>query len=141
MGNLGRNAIRTGVSVLALVAGVTFGVADTIDAGLIGAWATSTSDCARIFQKRNGVISYRQPVDKFAQAAIIGPQRILGPASDCRILSVAHVKGALSLDVECKDSVSYTSLTAGIKILSATEIVYSPTPDQTLDTTFVKCAL
>jgi energy-converting hydrogenase Eha subunit C len=139
--NLGRNAVRALVFVAAAFAGATSGLAAKIDSGLLGAWAMSASDCAHIFEKRNGVIGYRRPVDKFAQAAIIQPGRILAPASECRILDVAHLKDSLSLDVECKDSVSFTTQTVGIKVQSATQIVYSPTSDHTLDTTLVKCPL
>ncbi len=115
MGGRSRNGILGPISILALVAGGTVGLADTIDPSLIGGWTTSASDCARIFQRKGGVLSYRKPVDKFAQAAIIEPQQILAPASACRVLSIAHIKGALSLNVECEDSVSFLSQTVQIK--------------------------
>ncbi len=134
-----RKAILGSISVLALVASGTVGLADTIDSGVIGAWTTSAADCARIFQWRDGVFSYRQPVDKFAQAAIIEPHQILGPANACRIRDVAHVKDVLSVTLECEDSVSFTSRTVQIKVRSGTEIIYSPTGDPALDTNYVKC--
>jgi hypothetical protein len=84
-----RNTILGSISVLALIAGGTVCFADAIDSRLVGAWAPSASDCARLFQRRGGVLSYRQPVDKFAQAALIEPQHILGPASTCRVRNVA----------------------------------------------------
>ena len=40
-------------------------------AQLVGTWAYSTGDCERLFQRRGGGWAYRQPVDKFAQAAIV----------------------------------------------------------------------
>jgi hypothetical protein len=134
-------AIRIFFAGLTLVAGVTIGRAETMDSGLIGAWTTSASDCARIFQKRNGVISYRKPVDKFARAAIIEPRRIVAPASACRVLGVAHLKDSVSVKAECEDSVSFITQTIQIKIQSPTEIIYSPAGQQSLDTTLFKCAL
>lgn len=135
------NVIRIWVAVLTLVAGVTIGRAESIDSSLIGAWTTSASDCARIFQKKNGVISYRRPVDKFARAAIIQSRRIAAPAGDCRVLDVAHLKDSVSVKAECEDSVSFVTQTVRIKIQSPTEIIYSPTGDQALDTTLIKCVL
>ena len=40
-------------------------------AQLVGTWAYSAEDCDRLFQRRGGGWAYRQPVDKFAQAAIV----------------------------------------------------------------------
>ena len=108
---------------------------------MIGAWTTSASDCARIFERRGGVLAYREPVDKFAQAKIIEPEQILSPANACRILDVAHLKDSISLDLDCRDSVSFLSQTVEIRVRSTTEIVFSPTGDRALDTTYVKCQL
>ena len=57
-------------------------------AQLVGTWAYSAGDCERLFQRRGGGWAYRQPVDKFAQAAIVeSPKRILLPSAICRIES------------------------------------------------------
>ena len=44
-------------------------------AQLVGTWAYSAADCERLFQRRGGGWAYRQPVDKFAQAAIVECRR------------------------------------------------------------------
>ena len=55
-------------------------------AQLVGTWAYSAADCERLFQRRGGRWAYREPVDKFAQAAIVElPKRILLPSAICRI--------------------------------------------------------
>ena len=136
-----RNTILGPISVLALIAGGTVCFADAIDSRLVGAWAPSPSDCARLFQRRGGVLSYRQPVDKFVQATIIEPQHILGPASTCRVRDVARARDDFSVSVECDDSISFSSQTVHIKMNSGTEIAYSPSIDQTLNTTLIKCRL
>ena len=46
---------------------------------LVGAWASSAQDCNRLFQRKGRAIKYRQPIDQFAQAAIVEPQRIRTP--------------------------------------------------------------
>jgi len=108
---------------------------------LIGAWASSEADCTRLFQRRGKALAYRQPVDKFAQAAIVESQRIRLPSAVCQVESASHEGGALKLDAECQDSVSYTSGTVHIKLRSDTEIFYSPTGDPVLSTTLMKCPL
>ena len=108
---------------------------------LIGAWASSEADCARLFQRRGKALAYRQPVDKFAQAAIVELQRIRLPSAVCQVESASQEGGALKLTAECQDSVSYTSRTVHVKLRSATEIFYSPTGDPVLGTALMKCPL
>ena len=109
---------------------------------LIGAWASSASDCGRLFQRSGGALAYRQPIDKFAMAAIVAsPQQVLLPASTCRVQSASQEDGALKLRTECMDSISYTSRTVEIKLRSKTELVYSPSGNPVLATTLTKCPL
>jgi HlyD family secretion protein len=108
---------------------------------LIGAWASSADDCARLFQRRGKALAFRQPVDQFAQAAIVESQRIRLPTAVCQVESASHQGGALKLDAECQDTVSYTSRTVHVKLRSDSEIFYSPTGDPVLSTTLTKCLL
>ena len=86
--------------------------------------------------------AYRQPVDKFAQAAIVkSPKRILLPSATCRIDDRAsEAEGALKVSAECEDSISYTSRSVMIVLRSETELVYSASGDPALATTLKKCA-
>ena len=136
-----RAVIGGAIGLLGLVAGASAALADSIDPRLFGAWTTSQADCKRLFVRSGGSFAYRQPVDKIAQPAIIGPKQIRLPASLCQVQTVAHEKGILKLNVECNDSISYTSQTVQIKVNAGDEIVYSPTGDPALDTTLVKCGM
>jgi hypothetical protein len=124
-----------------LLAGSTVSVADTLDASLIGAWTTTAADCTRLFERRGGAVTYRNPVDKFAQAAIMQPSAILLPSSTCRLKSVTHVNGVVKLGAECNDSISYRSESIEIKVTPDGDIVYSPTGDPALNTTLMRCRL
>jgi hypothetical protein len=129
------------VAGVVLMAGLAVCRADQLDSSLTGAWAASAADCARLFQSHGGAPAFRQPVDKFAQAAIIAPQQIVTPSSTCRLRRVSHVNGAIKVDADCNDSISYTTETVQITIRSAGEIVYSPTGDPELATTLIRCRL
>jgi hypothetical protein len=110
-------------------------------AQLVGAWAYSAEDCGRLFQRRGGGWAYRQPVDQFAQAAIVeSPKRILPPSATCRVERASEAEGALKVSAECADSISYTSRSVMIGLRSATELVYSASGDPALATTLKKCA-
>jgi hypothetical protein len=80
-------------------------------------------------------------VDQFAQAAIVESQRIRLPSAVCQVESASRESGALKLDAECQDTVSYTSRTVHVKLRSDTEMFYSPTGDPVLSTTLMKCLL
>ena len=108
---------------------------------LVGAWAPSAADCDRLFQRRGKALAYRQPADKFAQAAIVEPQRIRLPSAVCKLETATREGGALRLSADCQDTISYTSRTVYIKLRSDTELFYSPTGDPVLATTLAKCPL
>ena len=110
-------------------------------AQLVGTWAYSAADCERLFQRRGGGWAYRQPVDKFAQAAIVeSPKKILLPSAICRIEGASVVEGMLKVSADCEDSISYTPRSVMIALRSATELIYSASGDPALATTLKKCA-
>ncbi len=80
-------------------------------------------------------------MDKFAQAAIVESQRIRLPSAVCQVESASQEGGALKLNAECQDTISYTSRTVHVKQRSDTELFYSPTGDPVLATTLIKCPL
>ena len=109
-------------------------------AQLVGTWAYSAGDCERLFQRRGGRWAYREPVDKFAQAAIVeSPKRILLPSAICRIESASGAEGALKVSADCEDSISYTSRSVMIALRSPTELTYSASGNSVLATTLKKC--
>ena len=71
-------------------------------AQLVGAWTRSAADCNKLFQRRGSTMAYRQPVDQFAQAAIIESQRIRLPTGVCRLERASRQGGALKLSGECQ---------------------------------------
>ena len=110
-------------------------------AQLVGTWAYSAADCERLFQRRGGRWAYREPVDKFAQAAIVeSPKKILLPSAICRIDGAREAEGMLKVSADCEDSISFTPRSVMIALRSATELIYSASGDAALATTLKKCA-
>ncbi len=110
-----------------------------MDGRLTGAWATSQADCQKLFVRGGGGFAFRQPVDQFAQAAIITPGSVVLPNQICQVVGSTRDAGLTKLDFQCKDSISYTSQSVEIEIKSATSMIYRPNGDKTLDTALVKC--
>ena len=112
-----------------------------LDGRLSGAWATSPADCQKLYVRSGGGVTFRQPIDQFAQAAIISPGSVVLPNQTCRVTSVTRNQGLTKLDFECKDTISYTQQSVEIEVKSSTQMVYRPNGDKTLDTTLIKCAI
>ena len=72
-------------------------------AQLKGAWAQSADDCKKLFQRRGSALTYRQPVDRFAQAVIIESQRIRLPTGVCRLERASREGRALKVSGECQE--------------------------------------
>jgi HlyD family secretion protein len=110
-------------------------------AQLTGAWAYSRADCDKLFQRRGKALAYRQPIDKFAQAAIVESQRIRLPSATCQLERASQEGGALKVSADCQDAISYTSRTVFIKLKSENQVIYSSTGDPVLATTLTRCPL
>ena len=140
MAKFDHNAVAALVCLLTFASAGSSGRAEALDPRVLGAWAKSKSDCSALFEKTGGGWAYRQPVDKFAQAAIFKPGRILAPAGTCRVLNVSRSSDGIAIKAECSDSVSIKTQTASVKIQSASEIIFNLTGDPSLGTTLVKCS-
>ena len=110
-------------------------------AQLSGAWAQSADDCKKLFVSRGGALSFRQPVDKFAQGAIIEPGRIRLPTGVCRLERASREGGALKVSGECRDSISYTPQSTYLRLRSKNELALNPSGDPALDITMTRCSL
>ena len=133
---------RTNLMLLAIVgflASIRSVSARDMERELLGAWATSASDCAKTFERRGENWVFRQPIDEFAQAAIIESERIVAPTGTCEVKGVARTNDVLTVTGVCDDSVSYMNRTAQIIVKGKDEIVYSPTGDPALNTDFQRC--
>jgi hypothetical protein len=141
MWNAKELAAIASLAFLVGIADVERGLADAIDSRLLGAWAQSASDCKQIFELRGGILTYRQPIDTFAVAFIIGPGEIRASTGSCRVGRVSSAKGYISMALECNNSVGFLPMKARIKMLSKTEMTYGDDAnDPVLDTTYEKCA-
>jgi hypothetical protein len=135
-------AAITSLAFLIHITYVVGGKADAMDSRLLGAWAQSPPDCKQIFEHRDGKLTYRQPIDTFAVAFIIGPSEIRASAGSCRVGRVSSAKGQISIALDCNNSVGFLPMIARIKILSSTQMTYGDAAnDPILDATYEKCSL
>jgi hypothetical protein len=124
-------------ALLVLASGHAF--AAELDRRLDGAWATSPADCKKLFVRGGGGVVFRQPVDQFAQAAIITPGSVVMPNQTCQVTDVAHKNGLTTLEMNCRDEISYTTQSVEIEVRSSSSVVFRPNGDKTLDTSLMKC--
>jgi hypothetical protein len=126
-----------GLVVLASVAAW----ADAIDRRLFGAWSATPADCAKTFRRSGSSYAYRPPIDVFAPAFIIEPQRIATPTGECRVAKIAKTTESYEFALDCHDSISYLTQSVQITIQGRNEILYSPTGNAVLATKLTRCSL
>jgi hypothetical protein len=116
------------------------GIAGQLDQRLIGAWATSASDCKDVFESKNGKVDFRQPVNSFTSAFIVGEREVRGVSQSCRIEGASPMKGYLRIKLECHNSIGFLPTDARVKIMSDSQISYGDVAsDPTVDATYVRC--
>jgi hypothetical protein len=141
MKTLGQAVILGALSILMFTVGGGLALSATIDPALVGAGTPSIADCSRLFERTSRGISFKQTIDRFAQAAIIRPAQVEGPSSVCRVLKVSRAKDTISAATECRDTVGYLSMDITIKIQSPRQIIYSATGGEALNVTYLKCPM
>jgi hypothetical protein len=115
--------------------------ADAIDGRLFGAWTPTPADCSKTFRRSGSSYAYRPPIDTFAPAFIIEPQRIVTPTGECRVANIAKTAASYDFTLDCNDSISYLTQSVQITINSDNEILYSPTGNPVLGTKLTRCSL
>ena len=84
----------------------------------VGTWAYSEEDCERLFQRRGDGRADRQPVDKFAQAAIVESDEE-DPSAFRHLLDRwrdLEADGGLKVSADCEDLIGSTSRSATIAL-------------------------
>jgi hypothetical protein len=138
---LTRTAVLAAFPILMIAAGGGVAHSEAINPALVGAWAPSIAECSRLFQRTGRGLAFKQPVDAFAQAVIIRPGELEGPASVCRVLKVTRAQDTITAATECRDTVGYLALDITIKVQSARQIVYSANGGDALNVTYLKCPM
>jgi hypothetical protein len=96
METLRRTAILGALPILMSAARGGAALSAIINPALVGAWTPSIAECSRLFERTSRGLSFKQPVDKFAQAVIIRPGEVEGSSSVCRVLKVTRAKDTIS---------------------------------------------
>jgi hypothetical protein len=113
--------------------------ADGLDRRLFGAWVESAADCQKVFETRNGRMSFRKPINEFIPAFIIGPREIVASGGRCQVGKVSLKGEEILASLHCNNTVGFAPLSARFKIISQTEIIYGATDNPILDSGYEKC--
>jgi hypothetical protein len=137
---LGRRCRQASILGLLLVGATSVAKGEGLDGRLLGAWVPSGSECSKIFQGPRRAPVFKQPVDTFTTAFIIGGREVRASTGSCRIGKVSSEKGYTNISLSCDNAGGYLPLSARVKIVSATEITYGDAAvDPLLDALYKKC--
>ncbi|MFO1118480.1 MAG: hypothetical protein U1E28_22645 [Beijerinckiaceae bacterium] len=132
--------MRRSILALAMFAGASLSPAFAFDQRLVGAWSQSTSDCAAMFTRSGGAISFKQPIDEFKTAFIITPSSIVSPTAKCSIRKATAQKDMVTLAMTCSNSIGFYDRQAQIKVENNV-LTYGFPGESTLDVRFEKCPM
>jgi len=132
-----KHAAMFAVAAVALLAATQ--TSQAVDKRLLGAWVQSPADCAKTFQLQGGRLVYREPRDQFSISFLIEPGAVSAPGGDCRIDGAVTRGNLTRISMTCNNGVGYARQTVQVKTLSPTTLLYSPTGDPDLATTYQKC--
>jgi hypothetical protein len=130
-----------GLLVLMAFTPIASSRADGFDPRLIGAWAPSAADCKEVFEAQGGNLTFRQPVNTFISAFVIGEREIRGVNGFCRVGQSSSADGYLRIKLDCTDRIGFLPVDARIKVISDHEISYGDASnDPSIDATYERCA-
>lgn len=132
--------MRRSILALAILAGASLSPAHAFDQRMVGAWSQSTSDCAAMFQRSGGKISFKQPIDEFKTAFIITPTSIVSPTAQCSIRKATTLKDMSHLVMTCSNSIGFYDRQAQIKV-EENILTYGFPGESTLDVRFERCPM
>ena len=114
-------------------------LADFFDRALIGAWAPSGPDCARVFERQGAILSFRRPTDSVTLAIIVRPEEIVFTTGACRVQDVSRTSDASMVNADCDEAAGSAAQTVQIRLKSANEIFVNRTGDSARDVRLIKC--
>ena len=130
-----------GLLVLMAATPVASSWADGFDPRLRGAWAPSAADCKEAFESEGGNLTFRQPVNTFISAFIVGESDIRGVNGSCRVGPSSTADGYLRVKLDCANRIGYLPIDARIKIINDHEISYGDASnDPSIDATYERCS-
>jgi hypothetical protein len=109
---------RTSVIVILVVGGI---VASPIAAGafeLSGAWATSANLCNKVFDRKDGRVTFSELSDLYGSGFIIENSQIRGKIAKCTITSKKEDGSNIALTASCATSIMVQPLQFGLKVIS-----------------------
>lgn len=111
----------TALSVCYLSGMALAGSLDTLQ----GAWMVGGQDCTATFEKKDGVIRFRDAASSLATGIIISGQKITGPNGVCTVRRIREDKGKLSLSMGCADAVLASGMSVSLRIVDQDTIEVS----------------
>ena len=94
-----------GVGILLFCACALFSVS-AIAFDLNGNWSTEPSNCDKIFEMKNNVVSFTHNAEVFGDAFIVEGDRLRGPGNICKITNRKETNGILHLIASCTTNIA-----------------------------------
>ena len=100
-----------------------------------GSWSTSLSACSKVFEKKNGAISFRQDSDQYGGGFIVEGSKIRGQMQSCNITRRKEDGNIVYLIAHCADDIMTSNVQFSAKIIDENSIarIFPGMPEFTLN--------
>jgi hypothetical protein len=110
-------------SVLASTLVVSFALAEKASAfDLTGAWASDADQCAKVFARMGGQITFTEMSDVYGGGFIIDGDQIIGKFARCRIKARKNEGPNVNLIAACATDIMLSSVQFSLKELDGSSI-------------------
>jgi hypothetical protein len=110
-------------SVLASTLVISFTLAESASAfDLTGAWASDAAQCAKVFARKGGQISFTEMSDVYGGGFIIDGDQITGKFARCRIKARKDEGPNVNLIAACATDIMLSSVQFSLKELDGSSI-------------------
>ena len=108
---------------------------------LVGAWATDTSICPKLFTKTAKAISFKRDSEDHGRGFIVAGNVIRGPRTKCAIKSKNETGPETTLIASCASDIMIDRVQVNFKVVDDNRIVRLFPKMETFETTYVRCPL
>lgn len=120
------------LGLLASAVAITLNPAEAFE--MNGSWATASSACGQVFNRKDGAISFRQDSDQYGGGFIVDGDKIRGQMQTCTLTRHKEEGNVIYMIAKCADDIMLSNVQFSAKIVDDNTIarIFPGMPEFTL---------
>lgn len=137
---MGSRPMKT-ILVPAFVIGISIAANAASMEALQGAWVMEGTDCATVFEKKDGEVRFRNPGSSLDTGIIVSGSKVVGPNATCTTSKIRSEGDHFSVLLNCADAVLSSTVSMSFRLVDGSHFErFDPSfPDFSLS--YAKCSM